>query len=137
MKLNGVVSAKIDLIADGTSKLGSLTDLSLKRLQSDYFLKRGIERTLQINIEAVIDIANRIISLQNHPPAPTSFRSLEILQDKGFIADASSYRKMIQFRNFIVHRYESINDEILLDILQNHLDDFYRFVQEIRDNDNY
>lgn len=38
---------------------------------------------------------------------------------------------MIQFRNFIVHRYESIENEILLDIVKNHLDDFARFVQEI------
>ena len=137
MKLNGVVSAKIDQIAEGTGKLRSLTDLSLEKLQTDYFLKRGIERTLQVNIEAVIDIANRIIALLDHPPAPTSFRSLEILQDKGFISDALSYRKMIQFRNFIVHRYDSIDDGILLDILQNHLDDFDRFVQEIRIYDNH
>lgn len=132
MKLNGVVSAKIDQLAEGTDKLRSLTDLSLEKLQTDYFLKRGIERTLQVNIEAVIDIANRIISLLDHPPAPTSFRSLEILQDKGAIEDATSYRKMIQFRNFIVHRYESIDNEILLDILQNHLDDFDRFMLEIK-----
>ena len=131
MKFNGVVSAKIDQIAEGTSKLRSLTNLTLEKLQTDYFLKRGIERTLQVNIEAVIDIANRIIALLEHPPAPTSFRSLEILQDKGFITDALSYRKMIQFRNFIVHRYESIDDEILLDIGQNHLNDFDRFVEEI------
>ena len=137
MKFNGVVSAKIDQIAEGTSKLRSLTNLTLEKLQTDYFLKRGIERTLQINIEAVIDIANRIIALLKHPPAPTSFRSLEILQDKGFITDALSYRKMIQFRNFIVHRYESIDDGILLDILQNHLNDFDRFVEEIIIYDNH
>ena len=137
MKFNGVVSAKIDQIAEGTSKLRSLTNLTLEKLQTDYFLKRGIERTLQVNIEAVIDIANRIIALLKHPPAPTSFRSLEILQDKGFITDALSYRKMIQFRNFIVHRYESIDDGILLDILQNHLNDFDRFVEEIIIYDNH
>jgi len=137
MKLNGVISAKIDQIAEGTDKLRSLTDLSLEKLEADYFLKRGIERTLQVNIEAVIDIANRIIALLDHPPASTSFRSLEILQNKGFIADAQNYRKMIQFRNFIVHRYESIDDGILLDILQNHLDDFDRFLQEIRSCDNH
>ena len=137
MKFNGVVSAKIDQIAEGTSKLRSLTNLTLEKLQTDYFLKRGIERTLQVNIEAVIDIANRIIALLEHPPAPTSFRSLEILQDKGFIADALSYRKMIQFRNFIVHRYESIDGGILLDILQNHLNDFDRFVEEIITYDNH
>ncbi len=132
MNLNGIVSAKIDQIAEGTDKLRSLKELSLEKLQTDYFLKRGIERTLQVSIEAVIDIANRIISLLDHPPAPTSFRALEILKDKGVIADALNYRKMIQFRNFIVHRYESINDEILLDILQNHLNDFDRFVEEIK-----
>ena len=131
MNLNGVVSAKIDQISEGTDKLRSLTGLSLKKLESDYFLKRGIERTLQVNIEAVIDIANRIISLLDHPPASTSFRALKILQDKGVIVDASSYKKMVQFRNFIVHRYESIDNEILLDILKNHLDDFDRFIREI------
>lgn len=39
---------------------------------------------------------------------------------------------MIRFRNFIVHRYEKIDQEIVFDILQNKLNLFEQFIDEIR-----
>jgi uncharacterized protein YutE (UPF0331/DUF86 family) len=65
MKLNGVVQRKLELIADNTRKLRSLLPLATERIRDDFFLKNGIERTLQISIEAMIDIANRIVSIMN------------------------------------------------------------------------
>ena len=126
------MAKKIDLIAEAVCQLRDLENLSLERLHSDYFLKRGIERTLQVAIESVIDIASRINSLLGAPPAATSFRALGVLEEKKVIQNAHRYRKMIQFRNFVVHRYESIDDEILLEIIDNHLSQFDDFVREIQ-----
>jgi uncharacterized protein with HEPN domain len=41
---------------------------------------------------------------------------------------------LIRFRNFVVHRYENVRDEIILDILRNHLDDLGRFINEVESN---
>jgi hypothetical protein len=38
---------------------------------------------------------------------------------------------MVQFRNFVVHRYERIDTEILVEIVNNRLDDFEKFRDEV------
>ena len=38
---------------------------------------------------------------------------------------------MVQFRNFIVHRYERVDDEILVGMVNRHLGDFEHFRTEI------
>lgn len=131
MKSNGVISKKISVIAREIDKLKQLPEITTETLQKDHFLKHGIERSLQICIEVMIDIANRILSLRGHSPATSSAEAMEIMQDLGVIQDAARYAEMIKFRNFIVHRYESIDNAILMDILINHLDDFNAFIKEI------
>ena len=49
----------------------------------------------------------------------------------GVISDRDAYRKMVQFRNFFVHRYESMDVEILADVVNNRLSDFEAFRSEI------
>ncbi|HSM58361.1 MAG TPA: HepT-like ribonuclease domain-containing protein [Candidatus Sulfomarinibacteraceae bacterium] len=46
---------------------------------------------------------------------------------------AETDRKMVQFRNFIVHRYERVDVAILADLVNRQLDDFDQFRQEILD----
>jgi len=131
MKYNGVIQRKIERIAENTRRLRSLLPVTFDRLVSDFFLQGGIERTLQVSVEAMIDIANRIGSLENQPPASESYQALRMLQDLGVLRDADRYRDMIRFRNFMVHRYEHIDPEIIVAILTNHLGDFDDFIKEI------
>ena len=42
-----------------------------------------------------------------------------------------SYSHVVQFRNFIVHRYESVDTAILCDIVNNHITDVVKFKKEI------
>ena len=131
MIYNGIIAKKIEHIQERILKLESLKPLSIKILNDDFFLKSGIERTLQVGIEAMIDIAERIISIEGITPATTSFNALKRLQDLKILKDADRYKRMIQFRNFIVHRYESIDSEIIVDICNSILDDFKFFLNEI------
>ena len=39
---------------------------------------------------------------------------------------------MIRFRNFVVHRYENIDPQILFTIITKKLDNFSAFIDEIR-----
>jgi len=131
MKHNGVIQRKLELIAENTIRLRTLLPVSSERLRADFFLKSGIERTLQVSIEAMIDIANRLASLANQPAAADSYQALVRLSELGVIAQAERYRNMIRFRNFIVHRYESIDPENIAAILTQHLSEFDDFIQEI------
>jgi uncharacterized protein YutE (UPF0331/DUF86 family) len=45
----------------------------------------------------------------------------------GAVARYEAYHRMVQFRNFIVHRYEHIDTTILADIVNQRLGDIERF----------
>ena len=79
MTLNGIVLHKFELIGKNTRKLKGLLPISVKDLRDDFFLKKGIERTLQVSIEAMIDAGNRLCSLEEQPPATSSFKTLKQL----------------------------------------------------------
>ncbi|NOY74722.1 MAG: DUF86 domain-containing protein [Kiritimatiellaeota bacterium] len=132
MKFNGVIVVKIEHIEERVQKLRNLLPLTTETLRKDYFLKSGIERTLQVCVEAVIDIAERIIALKNLSPVTTSFAALRKLEELGILLSAEKYRKMVQFRNFIVHRYESVADEELVSVCNDNLKDFDDFIREIQ-----
>jgi uncharacterized protein YutE (UPF0331/DUF86 family) len=38
---------------------------------------------------------------------------------------------MVSYRNILVHDYMKIDEEIIIDILNNHLDDFAKFIGHI------
>lgn len=131
MKYNGVILKKFAIMDDEIARLRGLGDLSTARLDADHFLKHGIERALQICVEVVVDVAQRILSLESRPPAPTAFDALLGLEAQGVLVTAERYRPMVQFRNYIVHRYERVDSAVLVDILSHHLDDLTAFRDEV------
>ena len=46
------------------------------------------------------------------------------------LSSVDPYRQMVQFRNFIVHRYENVDVQILVDIVNHRLAEFERFREE-------
>lgn len=131
MKCNGVILKKFSVMDDEVARLRALGEMTTARLNGDHFLKHGIERALQICVEVVVDVAQRILSLEGRQPAPSAFDALKSLEAMGIIASAERYRTMIQFRNLVVHRYEQVDSTVLAGILSNHLDDLAAFRDEV------
>ena len=131
MKYNGVILKKFAVMDDEIARLRALGSVTTAVLDKDHFLKHGIERALQICVEVVVDVAQRILSLEGRPPAPTAFDALNGLEAMGVIVSAERYRSMIQFRNFVVHRYERVDSIVLVEILSHHLDDLIAFRAEV------
>lgn len=132
MKINGIVLRKIEIIEETLRELRDLDNITTAKLEQDFFLKKGIERSLQVCVEAVIDIAHRIISLEDHSPCSTAGKGLEVIESLGVIASASPYKPMVQFRNIVVHRYENVDNDIIVGILKRNLDDFDKYINEVR-----
>lgn len=132
MKLNGVIFRKIEVIEETLRKLRELGDITTETLNNDFFLNKGIERSIQVCIEAVIDIAHRIISLESTAPCITAGEALDAIERLHVIDSASLYKPMVQFRNIVVHQYEGVDKEIVVTVLSNHLNDFDRFISEVR-----
>ena len=59
--------------------------------------------------------------------------AFELLQKNGLITEkmADNMKKMIGFRNIAVHNYKKIDEKILKDVIENHLNDLLDFARTI------
>lgn len=132
MKFNGIIERKLRIIEENISDIKSWNILSLQQLKESSLLQKATERALQISIEVMIDVSERILALNEIEPANTSAENMKKLEQIGIIRSFDDYANMVRFRNFIVHRYEKIDIEIIYSIIKNNLYLFTQFVDEIR-----
>jgi len=132
MKHNGVIQRKFALLDKYLLQLqSSLKDVGFETFRDDWVQQRMTERALQVMVEIVIDIAERIIAVQNAGPAASATEAIEKLVELGALKSAKPYINMVRFRNLIVHQYEEIDPEILYNFARNQLEDFRQFRNEI------
>ena len=104
------------------------------RLSTDVREIRFVEHTLQIAIQAALDVASHIVS-DNRLGEPRTNRELfDLLGRHGWLAPslASVLRDMGGFRNVLVHGYAEVDVSVVRDVLDRHLPDFEAFVAAIR-----
>ena len=91
----------------------------------------SIVLNLQRACEMVIDIAMYVVSTEQLGIPQTKKDAFEILL-KNNIIDEDTFKNMkgmIGFRNIAVHDYQEIDEEILIDIIENHLQDLENFAR--------
>ncbi|MFO1029994.1 MAG: DUF86 domain-containing protein [Planctomycetota bacterium] len=105
------------------------------RLGSDKVQERFVEHTLQIAIQAMLDIAYAIASDQNLGEPADHRQVFDRMAGAGWItpSQAALCRRMVSFRNVVVHRYLQVDLAILQRIVERDLDDLLGFVRSIRD----
>lgn len=130
--LNGLILKKLQVMEQVLGELRSLGQLNAAGLEADWRTRRAVERNLQVAVEGLIDICQRVLSLKGYTPASTGSETVRRCVQLGVLSSEDPYRRMVQFRNFIVHRYEQVDVAILVDIVNRRLDDFECFIREIR-----
>ncbi|MDR1342078.1 MAG: DUF86 domain-containing protein [Prevotellaceae bacterium] len=136
MKYNEIVEKNLLFIDKEVSLLESWKITSFAMLQQNTMLQKATERVLQVAIEAVIDTCERILALEKQPPADTSADMVKKVQELGVISGSPDYTEMVKFRNFIVHRHEEIDLEIVYAIVKKMLPLFREFIHDIRNTRN-
>ncbi|MBN1942450.1 MAG: DUF86 domain-containing protein [Phycisphaerae bacterium] len=132
MKYNGVIQRKFALLDKQVLELSAhLKDVTFASFKDDWALRCMAERALQVMVEIVIDIAERIIALEGAGPSATTAEAIEKLVDLKILQSTQPYVEMVRFRNLIVHQYEEIDPAIVFDIARNKLDHFRQFRNEI------
>ena len=129
--LNGVIVRKLQSLDKILTELRSLGEVQTPQLEQDWRTQRAIERDLQVLVEIVIDICQRFISLDGQTPAATGTDAIDRCIALGVLSDDKIYRQMVRFRNFIVHRYEHIAADVLVDMVNQRLPDFEQFRDEV------
>jgi uncharacterized protein YutE (UPF0331/DUF86 family) len=103
-------------------------------IRHDLREQRFVEHTLQIAIQAALDVASHVVS-DRRLGEPRTIRELfDLLARDGWIPGplAESLRRMVGFRNILVHGYDDVDLAVVQDVVVNHLDDLLAFVEAIR-----
>ena len=117
------------------SCLSDLTRLGRpEAIDSDVRERRFVEHTLQIAIQAALDVASHIVSDRRLGEPRTNRELFDLLHRDGWIdaALASVLRNMAGFRNVLVHGYDDVDLGVVHDVLDRHLGDLTTFVEAVR-----
>lgn len=121
------------LLAEYVSDLRELQDVDPQTYAENKLLRRAVERTLHLAIEACLDIGQHVIAREGYRLPEDNRDVFGVLGENEVLPDAllPNVTAMARFRNLIVHDYARIDNEIVLGIVKQHLGDFDAFAQAI------
>ncbi|MFF2501113.1 DUF86 domain-containing protein [Peribacillus sp. NPDC058075] len=99
----------------------------------DFTKQDSIILNIQRACEASIDLAMHIVAEQKLGLPQTSRDSFDMLH-AALIIDENTVKRlkaMVGFRNIAVHDYQTVNIDILQQIIENHLGDFTDYTKQI------
>ncbi len=133
MSVAHLVQKRLAFITDCVAELRQLGELD--RLATDKVQERFVEHTLQIAIQAMLDVAYALAAEHNLGEPADHRQVFNRLVGAGWISEAqgSTCRRMVSFRNVVVHRYLQVDLAILRRIVERDLDDLLGFVRAVRD----
>jgi len=96
-------------------------------------LRRAVERSLHVAIEACLDIGRRLIALEGFRYPEDNKDVFQVLREEDVVPEGllPALLDMARFRNLIVHDYARIDDAKVYAILKKHLGDFDEFAKAI------
>ncbi len=101
--------------------------------EENHLKQDAIAINLQRACELCIDLANHTIKSKKLGLPKESKESFRLLAENKIITKALSKKLegMVGFRNILVHGYQQLNIEIMVDIIENRLDDLLTFTNAI------
>ncbi len=129
---SALVAKKLAFIETCVRELEDTADPG--KLDEDIREARFVEHTLQIAIQAALDVASHTISIKRLGEPETNRALFDALHRAGLLDGslAESMHAMAGFRNILVHGYQEVDTGIVRDILENHLHDLRDFVRAMR-----
>lgn len=105
-----------------------------EEIERDIREERFVAHTLQLAIQAILDVASHIVSAQRLGEPETHHELFEMLARHGHLPSelVMVLRRMTGFRNLIVHEYAKVDLSVVRSIVEGRLDDLLAFVEAIR-----
>jgi uncharacterized protein YutE (UPF0331/DUF86 family) len=103
-------------------------------IEADVRERRFVEHTLQIAVQAALDVASHIVSHDRLGEPRTNRDLFDLLVPAGWLTRAlgDTLRRMVGFRNVLVHGYTAVDPAIVRYVVEHHLDDLLAFTAAIR-----
>lgn len=126
-----LVEKKLATIVSAVSDLRRLA--RIEALRHDVREERFIEHTLQLAMQAALDVASHIVSDQSLGEPQTNRHLFDLLARAGWLDAtlADQLSRMAGFRNVLVHGYDDVDLAVVEDIVRNRLDDLLEFVASV------
>ncbi len=123
-----LVEKKLAAIVSAVSDLRRLAHV--EALRHDVREERFIEHTLQLAMQAALDVASHIVSDESLGEPQTNRHLFDLLARAGWLdaALADQLSRMAGFRNVLVHGYDDVDLAVVEDIVHHRLDDLLQFV---------
>lgn len=127
-----LVAKKLALIETCVRELRALG--RPEEIRRDVREERFVEHTLQIAIQAVLDVAAHIVSDERLGEPRTNRELFDLLERYEWVEGdlAVSLRSMAGFRNILVHGYDVVDLTVVEKVVKNRLDDLLAFVRAVR-----
>lgn len=97
------------------------------------FFHYALERLIQLIVDEMIDVNNHIISCFNLS-VPDDFQStFRVLSDKNFLSHdlAERLAPIVGLRNRLVHRYETVDRTLMLEVIAKEKDDIRDYISAV------
>lgn len=129
------LQAKLVQLADAIAKLRALPQDSLEEFRGDDRNVDAALRRLQIAIQILIDVGSHVVARLGLGAPDTSRDLLDRLERAGHLPAGSAPRfgKMFGFRNRIVHLYDRVDDEMVFEVVTQHLEDLEELARRFID----
>ncbi len=101
--------------------------------KDDFLRQDAIALNLQRAIEQAIDCANYVVKKRKLGLPQSAGHSFTLLKTEGIIDEATrqSMQGMVGFRNILVHQYQHLNLDIMVNVIENHLEDLIDFAHRM------
>ena len=101
--------------------------------KQERLVKRGIEKTIELIADTIVDIALIIISERGLKKPEDSRDALSVLEENKILTKkvAGKIKDLISFRNLLVHRYGKIKEDLEYTNISENSEDIILFVKEI------
>jgi uncharacterized protein YutE (UPF0331/DUF86 family) len=126
-----LVEKKLAAIVSAVSDLQRLARPDA--LRHDVREERFVEHTLQLAIQAALDVASHIVSDEALGEPGTNRALFDLLVRGGWVEAPLAERlsRMAGFRNILVHGYDDVDLAVVEDIVRHRLDDLLQFVARV------
>jgi len=103
--------------------------VSDKPFAEDHLKQDAIALNLHRACEQCIDLAHHAIKVRKLGLPQSSRESFRLLSEGGLIPRELSDKleRMVGFRNVLVHQYRQLDLDMMIDIIENHLDNLLEF----------
>jgi uncharacterized protein YutE (UPF0331/DUF86 family) len=127
-----LVAKKLALIETYVRELRTLA--KPQEITTEVRERRFAEHTLQIAIQAALDVASHVVSDERLGEPTSNAELFALLAGAGWLAAplGDRLRRMAGFRNILVHGYAAVDPAIVRDVVENHLGDLVEFVVALR-----